>query len=149
MSNKVSKASSESRDSHDDPLGVGSQGFDTEHFTAKGDGEGDSRDQDKAVATGTPGQPEATDGQGSAESEYKGHSAEGSTERQVKELAIRFDRLEVILTESRSMLADILSLIQNKGHSSSPGTSTYGKPHKRRGHVCSKKEKNICRYARW
>ena len=112
MSNKVSKASSESRDSHDDPLGVGSQGFDTEHFTAKGDGEGDSRDQDKAVATGTPGQPEATDGQYSAGSSKS--SAEGSVELQVKELAGRVDRLEDKVADNGIMLAKILSLLQNK-----------------------------------
>ena len=112
MSNKVSKASSESRDSHDDPLGVGSQGFDTEHFTAKGDGEGDSRDQDKAVATGTPGQPEATDGQDSAES--NNDFTEGSAEHQDKDLAVRVDRLEVQLAKNSDMQARILSLIQNR-----------------------------------
>ena len=121
-------ASRESGDSHEGPLDQRSQGIDEEGFNAKADVDDLAKEQDKPVATGTPGQPEATDGQDSAES--KKSSTEGSVEQQVKELAGRVDKIEVQATENGVMLAKIWSLLQNRERDHSSESSTQENTHR-------------------
>ena len=96
MSFKVLQSSSGSEDSLDEDLERTSQGNVSEHINAIDDVGGAASKEVEAVVTGTPGQPGTTDGQDSAESENKGNSAEGSTERQVEELHVRVDSMSRI-----------------------------------------------------
>ena len=123
-------ASRESGDSHEGPLDQRSQGIDEEGFNAKADVDDLAIEQDKPVATGTPGQPEATDGQDSAES--KKSSTEWSVELQVKGLAGRVDEMEDKVAENGIVLAKILSLLQNRerDYPSEPSTGTQENTHR-------------------